>query len=179
VSDLEARLKALMLRGLAGDATAHATLLSELTGYLRGYFARRLGRDAADLEDLVQETLLAIHLKRETYDTAQAFTAWAYSIARYKLIDRYRRNRIRRTEPIDDAGDLFAAEETEEGSTRRDLDKLLSSLPAKQRSLVEDVKLTGLSNAEAAAKSGMTESAVKVSIHRSLKALMKRARDEN
>ena len=168
-----------MLRGLAGDAGAHAMLLSDMTGYLRGYFARRLGRAAADLEDLVQETLLAIHLKRETYDTAQAFTSWAYSIARYKLIDRYRRSKIRKTESIDAAGDLFAAEDVEEGGTKRDLDKLLSSLPPKQRVLLEDIKLTGLSNSEAAAKSGMTESAVKVSIHRSLKTLMRRARDEN
>lgn len=168
-----------MLRGLAGDATAHAMLLSGMTGYLRGFFARRLGRDAADLEDLVQETLLAIHLKRETYDTSQAFTSWAYAIARYKLIDRYRRNRIRKTEPIEDAGDLFAADETEEGGTKRDLEKLLSSLPAKQRELLKDVKLTGLSNAEAAARAGMSETAVKVSIHRSLKALMRRARDED
>lgn len=179
MSDVEPRLKTLMLRGLAGDAGAHAMLLSQMTGYLRGFFARRLGRDTADLEDLVQETLLAIHLKRETYDTSQAFTSWAYSIARYKLIDRYRRNKIRKTESLDDAGDLFATEETEESGTKRDLDKLLSSLPAKQRALLEDVKLSGLSNAEAAAKSGMTESAVKVSIHRSLKALMRRARDEN
>jgi RNA polymerase sigma-70 factor (ECF subfamily) len=179
VSEPEARLKTLMLRGLAGDAAAHASLLSEMTGYLRGFFARRLGRDAADLEDLVQETLLAIHLKRETYDTALAFTSWAYSIARYKLIDQYRRNRVRRTEPLDNAGDLFASEDAEEGAVRHDLNRLMSSLPAKQRAVLEDVKISGLTNAEAARKAGMTETAVKVSIHRSLKSLMRRARDED
>lgn len=168
-----------MLRGLSGDAGAHANLLSALTGYLRAYFARRLGRDAADLEDLVQETLLAIHLKRETYDTAQAFTSWAYSIARYKLIDRYRRNRVRRAEPLDSAEDLFATEDAEEGAVRQDLNRLMSTLPPKQRAVLEDVKLSGLTNAEAAQKAGMSETAVKVSIHRSLKALMRRARDED
>jgi RNA polymerase sigma-70 factor, ECF subfamily len=179
VLELEARLKALMLRSLAGDAFAHAELLGELTGYLRGYFARRLGRDAADLEDLVQETLLAIHLKRETFDTAQPFTAWAYSVARYKLIDRYRRNRIRRTEPLEEAECLFAAEDSEEASTRLDLDRLMSALSDRQRALLADVKIAGLTNAEAAKKAGMTETAVKVSIHRSLKVLMRRARDED
>lgn len=178
-SDIEARLKSLMLRGLGGDAAAHAELLGALAIHLRGFLARKMGRGAADLEDLVQESLLAIHLKRDTYDTSQPFSAWAFAIARYKLIDWFRRNRIRRTEPIDEASELFANEDTQEAATRHDLDKLISTLPEKQRTLLEDVKLTGLSNAEAARKSGMTEGAVKVSIHRSLQALMRRARDED
>lgn len=176
---METRLKALMLRGLGGDGRAHAELLSALTGYLRAYFARRLGRDAADLEDLVQETLFAVHTKRETFDRAQPFTSWAYSIARYKLIDRYRRQRIRRTEPIELAEVLFATEDSEEGAVRLDLDRLLASLPQRQRALLEDVKLRGLTNAEAADRAGMTETAVKVSIHRSLKALARKVRDED
>ena len=138
-----------------------------------------MGRNAADLEDLVQEALLAIHLKRDTYDTSQPFTAWAFAIARYKLIDWYRRNRIRRTEPIDDASDLFTADTSEEVAVKRDLGKLVATLPDKQRMLLEDVKIAGLSNAEAAVKAGMTEGAVKVSIHRSLQALMRRARSED
>src|SRR5262245_8112992 len=105
-----------MLRGLAGEAGAHASLFRELTGYLRGYFTKRLGRDMSDVDDLVQETLLAIHLKRETYDAAQPFTPWAYSVASYKLIDSYRRKKVRRTEPLDDPDTLFAAPETQEAS---------------------------------------------------------------
>ncbi len=168
-----------MLRGLAGDAAAHAELLGMLAIYLRGFLARKMGRNAADLEDLVQEALLAIHLKRDTYDTSQPFTAWAFTIARYKLIDWYRRNRIRRTEPLDEASDLFAGDNAEEVAVRRDLGKLVATLPEKQRALLEDVKIAGLSNAEAATKAGMTEGAVKVSIHRSLQVLMRRARSED
>ncbi len=178
-SDIEARLKALMLRGLGGDNAAHGEMLGALAVYLRGFLARKMGRGAADLEDLVQESLLAIHLKRETYDTSQPFTAWAFAIARYKLIDWFRRNRIRRTEPIDEAAELFASEDSNEAATRHDLGKLVSTLPDKQRALLEDVKIAGLSHAEAARKAGMTEGAVKVSIHRSLQVLMRRARDEN
>lgn len=143
------------------------------------FFARRLGRDAADLEDLVQETLLAIHTKRDTYDRSQPFTSWAYSIARYKLIDQFRRKKIRRTEPLEAADALFAASDVEEGATKMDLDRLMSTLPDRQRTLLQDVKIAGLSNAEAAAKAGMTEGAVKIAIHRSLKALARRVRDEN
>ncbi len=168
-----------MLRGLGGNAAAHAELLGVLAGYLRGFLARKMGRGAADLEDLVQESLLAIHLKRDTYDTSQPFTAWAFAIARYKLIDWYRRNKVRRTESIDEASELFAGEDTDEAAVKHDLGKLVSSLPDKQRALLEDVKIAGLSNAEAGLKAGMSEGAVKVSIHRSLQTLMRRARGED
>ena len=168
-----------MLRGLAGEARAHGELLTLMSRYLRGYFSRRLGGGAGDLEDLVQDTLLAIHLKRETYDPAQPFTPWAYMLARYKLLDHFRRDGTRRTAPIEDAGELYAAENPEEGAVRRDLGKLLAALPPRQSQLLLDVKITGLSMAEAAAKSGMSLSAVKVSVHRGLKTLARRARDED
>ncbi len=175
----EARLKALMLRGLAGDAQAHAALLSAMSGYLRGYFARRLGAGAADMEDLVQDTLLAIHLKRSSYDPSLPFTPWAYALARYKLLDHFRRSGVRKTVPLEDAGDLFATENPEEGAVRRDVGKLLSLLPGRQRRLIEDVKLTGLSMEEAAAKADMSVSAVKVSVHRGMKTLTSKVRDED
>lgn len=168
-----------MLRGLAGDAAAHAEMLGALAIYLRGFLGRKMGRGAADLEDLVQESLLAIHLKRETYDPSQPFTAWAFAIARYKLIDWFRRNRIRSTEPIDEAAELFASADSNEGATLHDLGRLVSTLPDKQRALLEDVKISGLSHAEAARRAGMTEGAVKVAIHRTLQILMRRARGEN
>jgi RNA polymerase sigma-70 factor (ECF subfamily) len=168
-----------MLRGLEGDGAAHGELLRALGSYLRAYFRRRLGADAPEVEDLVQETLLAIHLKRDTYDRSQLFTPWAYALARYKMLDSLRRAGVRKTIPLDAAGELFAAENAEEGAVRRDLDKLLASLPARQRVLVEDVKLAGYSIEEAARKSGMSVSAVKVSIHRALKALARKVRDED
>ena len=168
-----------MLGGLGGDARAHGELLSVLSRYLRGYFSRRVGAGAADLEDLVQDTLLAIHLKRASYDTTQPFTPWAYAVARYKLIDHFRRSGLRKTTPLEEAGVLLAAETAEEGVVRRDLDKLLGALPARQQQVMRDVKLTGHSIEEAAQRSGMSISAVKVSIHRGLKALGKRVRDED
>jgi RNA polymerase sigma-70 factor (ECF subfamily) len=178
VSD-EARLKALMLRGLDGDAQAHAQLLSAMSGFLRGYFSRRLGAGAADLEDLVQDTLLAIHLKRSSYDRTLPFTPWAYAVARYKLLDHFRRAGVRRSVPLEDAGELLALENPEEGAVRRDVSKLLGALPGRQRRLVEDVKLRGLSMEEAGARAGMSEGAAKVAVHRSLQAMMRKVRDED
>jgi RNA polymerase sigma-70 factor (ECF subfamily) len=176
VTDTETVLKELMLRGLAGDASAHAQLLGGLSGFLRAYFGRRLGDDAAEAEDLVQETLLAIHLKRDTYDQRQPFSPWAYAIARYKLLDHFRRRGVRRTVPLEDAGVLLATETAEEGVVRRDLAKLMAELPERQSALVRDVKLTGYSIDEAARRQGVTPGAAKVSIHRSLQRLARLAR---
>jgi RNA polymerase sigma-70 factor, ECF subfamily len=171
VSDPEAVLKGLMLRGLAGDGAAHADLLGALARNLRAYFARRLGASAGDVEDLVQETLLAIHLKRDTYDTRQPFTPWAYAVARYKLLDHLRRQGVRRAVPLEDAGELLAEDNPEEGAVRRDLDRLLGQLAPRQRALLEDVKLAGHSVEEAARRQGFTPGAAKVAIHRSLRKL--------
>jgi RNA polymerase sigma-70 factor, ECF subfamily len=122
----EARFRVLMIRALDGDSGAYRELLGELSRYLRGYFKRRI-RDP-EAEDLVQETLLAVHSKRHTYDRALPFTPWAYAVARYKLADHFRRNHSPHV-PLDEVGEL----------------QLLAHLPTRQRSLIKDVKLQGLS----------------------------------
>lgn len=164
----EERLRLLMIRGLEGDSHAYRQLLAELGGYLRGYFARRIGGSEAD--DLVQETLLAVHLKRHTYDRALPFTPWAYAVARYKLVDHLRRNHSTRVS-LEDAEELLAPESTEESTVHGDLVTLLERLPARQRALIEDVKLQGLSIEEAARKRGVTAVSARVMLHRSLKRL--------
>ena len=169
VNDPEAELKHLMLCGLNGDAVAWRTLLRALRTPLRGYFTRRLFDGAADAEDLVQDTLIAIHAKRGTWDPTQPFTNWLYAVARYKLIDHLRRQGRRSTVPIEEAAAIFAGSDVEEALARRDLTRALAILPARQRRLIEDVRITGLTIAEAAARHGFTAGAAKVSLHRALK----------
>lgn len=178
VADYERRLKALMLRGQAGDAAAWRELLTALARHLRGYFARRLGAEhASDLEDLVQETLLAVHHRRMTYDAAQPFTAWAHAIARYKLIDHWRRRRLRQHVPLDDVADsLWVAVDATLSADLADLQRAMDGLPAKQRTLIHEVKIEGFSLAEAGARRGVSEGAAKVGLHRAMKALMGRMR---
>ena len=97
----EQELKALMMSGLDGDATAHRALLERLSGHLRSYYQGRLsriGRGTSEAEDLLQEALLAIHTRRHTYDPAELFTPWAYAIARYKLIDYLRQTNSSRAD---------------------------------------------------------------------------------
>src|SRR5438445_10404914 len=86
----EAELKALMLASLDGDAASHRALLERLSRRLRAYYKGKLagiGRDATEAEDLVQEAVLAIHIKRHTYDPAEPLTPWVHAVARYKLTD--------------------------------------------------------------------------------------------
>jgi RNA polymerase sigma-70 factor (ECF subfamily) len=169
VIEAEAQYRDWMLAGLAGDAAAYRRLLAALSGHLRGFFARRVGPDTA--EDLVQETLIAIHAKRETYDPGLPLTAWVYGIARYKLIDEFRRIKRRASVPLDEAPELFAHDDTEVSVARRDVQKLLDRLPDAKRRLVQDIKLDGVSVADVAARTGLSESAVKVSVHRAIKSL--------
>lgn len=170
---LELRLKMLMLRAQDGDSAAWRALLMALQKRLTAYFSRRLSGDlAAEVDDLVQETLIAMHTRRVTYDPTQPFTAWTHAIARYKLIDFWRRRRRRAHVALDDVADgLWADEDHGASEAAADLDRLLGALPEKQQGLIRDVKIEGLSLAEAGAKRGMSEGAAKVSLHRALKAL--------
>ena len=168
-----------MVAGQAGDARAQTRLLTQIAGHLRAYFGRRLVGRAQDVEDLVQDTLLAIHLKRATYDPRFAFTPWLFAIARYKLVDHFRRAGARVSVPLEDAGVILAAESAEEGVVRRDVDTLLGRLPTRQQALMRDVRLAGYTMEEAAGRAGMSVSAAKVSIHRAMRRLMKEAANED
>lgn len=169
--EAESRLRALMLRSLDGDKPAYSALLAELTRPLRAYYARRLGGSREDAEDLVQDTLIALHRRRETYDPGQPLTAWVYAIARYRLIDHYRRTKVRAAVPLEDAGELFAADDVSPAMARRDVSRLLDRLPPVRAALIRATKIEGLSNLEAGEAAGLSEGAVKVHIHRGLKSL--------
>ena len=170
MEDIDLQIQSLIARSLRGDGAAYGQLLSLLAPRLRAYFIRR-SPDPSDAEDLVQETLIAIHTKRATYDPALPFAPWVFGIARYKLIDHFRRRGVRRHVPLEEAGVLLDQVDTEAGATRLDLQRLLSRLPARQRGLLEDVRLRGMTIAEAAPLHGYSEGAAKVALHRSMKSL--------
>lgn len=171
----EVELKALMLASLDGDAASYRSLLDGLSRRLRAYYKgklARMGRCAVETEDLVQEAVLAIHLKRHTYDPVEPLTPWVHAIARYKLIDFLRRTRASSADvPIDEADMIMAHDDNVDAESSHDLKRLMQRLPEKMRCSIEAVKLDGLSIAEAADRCGISESGVKVNIHRGLKAL--------
>ena len=171
----ETELKALMIASLRGDAAAHRVFLESLSGYLRAYYKRKLvrvGRAAEETEDLVQEALMAVHTQRHTYDPGELLTPWVYAIARYKLIDYLRRTHAAMSDvPIEDVGELIAYNDHDAAESALDLAKLLTRLPEKMRLAIQYVKLDGLSVAEAAARCGVSESSIKINVHRGLKIL--------
>ena len=177
-SEAETELRTLFLAGQGGDAAAYRAFLQRAGRHLRAFLARRLFGWPDEVEDLVQECLLAMHNQRHTYQSDQPLTAWVHAIARYKLIDLLRAKSRREAlhDPLDDELEVFAESAEAASDARRDLDGLLDSLPDRQRLPIRHVKLEGLSVAETAKLTGMSESAVKVGIHRGLKTLATRIR---
>lgn len=173
----EQQLKALMEMGLDGDGAAHGKLLRALVPLLQSFYRRRMCGEE-DVEDLVQETLIAIHSRRATYDRRRPFTAWFYAVARYRLIDHHRRHRV--AVPIEDVESILVAEGFEDAvNARMDIDDLLATLSPKQARAIRDTHLSGKTIAEAAASEGIGESDVKISVHRGLKALAVRIRNSS
>ena len=131
----EQRLRSLLQGGLAGDAAAYQSFLRELSAHLRSFLRRRLVSLPDDVEDLVQESLLAVHNQRHTYDPGQPVSAWVQAIARYKLVDLLRRRAAKDllTEPLDEESELFASADTEAAEAQRDLNILLDTLPDQHR----------------------------------------------
>jgi RNA polymerase sigma factor (sigma-70 family) len=178
VSPAERELRGLLIASLAGSAVDYRRFLERLGSHLRAYYKGKLvrsGRADTEAEDLVQETLMVIHTRRHTYDVTQPVTPWIHAIARYKLIDHLRHTRSAAANvPVEDAGVLLVQGDHVAAESSLDVERLLALLPLKMRNAIRSTKVDGLSTAEAAARSGMSETAIKVSVHRGLKALAKR-----
>jgi len=171
--DFESSLKPLWLRAQTGDEAAYRESLTRIAARLRGYLRRRLQGLPDDVEDLVQETLLALHLQRGTYDPAVPVSAWVLAIARHKLVDLWRRRGRREDlhQTLDEVDESELVQPSDSGGAQRDLGKLLEALPAAQRRAILLTKVEGLSVAEASQRTGASVSAVKVQVHRGLKRL--------
>lgn len=171
----EDQLRSWMASALDGDASAYTALLAALVPMLRTFFGNRLRDRFDEVEDLMQETMMAIHTRRGTYDRARPFAPWAYAVARYKLIDHFRRTRA--TVPIDDLENILVAEGFETATAARlDVAKLLGGLSPKQAQAIRATRIEGLSISEAATRAEIGESDVKISVHRGLAALARRVK---
>lgn len=172
MSSKEDELKKLMLASQMGDPQANRLLLQQLGTHLRAFYKDRLGRfdrSAGEAEDLVQDALIAIHIKRHTYLPDHPFMPWVYAIARYKLIDYLRKTRASSADAsIDQAEELVARDERADAESARDIQRLMAQLPAKTRLVIQSVKLDGAGVRETALRFGMSESAVKVAVHRGI-----------
>ncbi|MBP2236983.1 RNA polymerase sigma-70 factor (ECF subfamily) [Sinorhizobium kostiense] len=166
-------LAELFRAALEGDERAYGDFLQRAAELVRAWARRRATSGRLDPEDVVQETLLAIHVKRHTWRTDGPVMPWLYAIARHKLVDALRR--LGRGPQIDigELQDQLAAEEAE--TVRAwEIDRALETLTPGQRSVVTAISLEGRTIAEAARSLEMKETAVRVALHRGLAAIAKR-----
>jgi len=162
-----------MRAAVAGDAGAYRALLVSLTAHVRAVArsrCRRLGAPEGEVEDLVQEVLLTIHLKRGTWDQSRPIGPWVAAIARNKLIDVLRRLGDVPV-PIEDFADSLPAEDLTPELSTRDIDALLGHLKPQQREIVRSISLNGNSIRAVGHRLQMTEGAVRVALHSAVKAL--------
>lgn len=169
----EARWAALMRVANGGDDDAYREVLTAIAAHVRGVVRRRAGAmgGLVDIEDVVQETLIAIHLKRRTWDETQPIGPWIRAIARYKLVDAFRRRGRQVAVPIDDVADALAVDEPDHGRGGAALDRMVSTLPGRQRDIVQAIAREGRSVKEVAARLAMSEVAVRVALHRAVRRL--------
>ena len=165
--DRNDRWSDLLRRAMRGDSAAYGTFLADITPVIRGIVRART-RGAEDVEDIVQEVLLAVHAKRHTWREEDPVTPWLYAIARYKAIDALRkRGRDTGQVPIDDLADILP-DDTGETTAARDLGQLLDQIDARSAGIVRSVGIEGRSAAEVGADLKISEGAVRVAYHRAL-----------
>ena len=156
----------LMRAAQGGDKPAYRALLAAARDWLQRYYSKRIASTMAD--DLVQDTLLAVHSKRSSYDPTRPFYPWLAAIARYRWIDALRRLTV-----MEELDDNEAPVPSEENAViaRLSLDTLLGQIPQPQADAISLTKIEGLSIIEAAKVTGQSESLIKVNVHRGLKKL--------
>jgi RNA polymerase sigma-70 factor (ECF subfamily) len=169
----EAELARQLRAAIAGDEKAYAAFLAKAAALVRAFARRRVGERGLDPEDVVQETLLALHVKRHTWRTDAPVKPWLYAIARYKLIDAFRRRGRSIDVDFDDIAEIAAAPEPER-ATSREIGRALAALAPGQRSVVSAISVEGRSISETARDLGMSEPAVRVALHRGLAAIARK-----
>ena len=162
----------LMRAANRGDQRSYAVLLRQITPVVRGIVRARgstLGHDQC--EDIVQDVLLAIHTKRQTWHEDAPLRPWLYAVTRHKVIDAFRARGQRVTLPIDDMTEVLAAPEGPDPFEASDMDRVINQLAPRAAEIVRAIGIDGATTAETGNKLGMSEGAVRVALHRALKSL--------
>ncbi len=168
----EDELAWLLRSAIGGDERAYREFLVRAAALVRG-FVRRKVQGGVDPEDIVQETLLAIHMKRHTWRADAPVMPWLYAIARHKLVDAFRRRGRQLEIGVEEIAEISAEPELE--TVREwEVGRILNTLSPGQRSIVAAISVEGCSISETAKSLGMSESAVRVALHRGLAAIARR-----
>ena len=171
-----------MRAGISGDSAAYRQFLEAATPFLRAIATRRcaqFGAPRSDAEDIVQDVLLAIHVKRGTWDPSRPIGPWLVAIVRNKVIDAFRRKGRRIDVPIEDVIETLAAEDTGQSPDVQTIERMLSRLNENQRVIVMAISIEGASIRQTAERLNMSEGAIRVALHRALKLLSAFYREES
>ena len=177
----EGEWTSLMRQAISGDDAAYHRLLKAVTPVLRAGARRglaRAGQPVDQSEDIVQDILLAVHLKRHTWDANAPFAPWLFAIARNKLIDALRRRGRRIFVNVDDFAETIPDEPAAETVSANEIAGLLQTLPARQREVLQSISVESASIKDTAAKFAMSEGAVRVALHRALASLTAKVRED-
>lgn len=171
---IEEQVAAQFKQALAGDMAIYREFLQRITPVIRGLVQSKLPSfDAASVEDVVQETLLAIHAKRQTWQQDKPLLPWIYAIARYKSVDALRSKDKSGTGEeldIDEIEEIEAPPSTLEQSL--DVEVAVRQLDGKVAGVVQAIGVEGISVRETGDRLAMSENAVRVAFHRGLKQLV-------
>jgi len=176
VNEQELQWADLMRAANRGDTDAYRHLMAAIAPALRGFARRafaRSGLGVDEVEDAVQETLLALHLKRHTWDERQPLVPWVKAIARNKVIDALRRRGGSTHIPLDELSDTLADDRNSDSGQAADIANAVSHLKERDRQIVVAMSIEGASARDVAQRLAMSEGAVRVALHRALKALAK------
>ena len=171
----------LMRSAISGDSAAYHRLLKAVTPVLRAAARRglsRAGQPVDQSEDIVQDILLAVHLKRHTWDTDAPFAPWLFAIARNKLIDALRRRGRRVFVNVDDFAETLADQPVAETAPASEVAAHLNALPPRQRDILQSIAVDSASIKDTAKKFAMSEGAVRVALHRALASLTAKLREQ-
>jgi RNA polymerase sigma-70 factor (ECF subfamily) len=181
VREREDEWTGLMRLAISGDSASYQRLLKAVTPVLRAGARRGLARAGQPIdqsEDVVQDILLAVHLKRHTWDVNAPFAPWLFAIARNKLIDALRRRGRRTFVNIDDFAEIIPDEPAAETASANEIATLLLTLPPRQREVLQSIAVESASIRDTAAKFAMSEGAVRVALHRALTSLTAKLREQ-
>ena len=172
----EEDIAAAMRAGRGGDKSSYAEALHAITRLVRIRLRRRLRWQPNDLEDVVQEVLLSVHLKRATWDAGRPLMPWVNAIADHKVVDAIRKRGrdgrlVAASVTVEHVAELVASPEPELDHVGLDLDRCLAALPSRQQAIVRGLAIQGRTVREIASALGMKEGAVRVALHRALKRL--------
>lgn len=155
-----------------GDQRSYRRLLSAITPVVRGIVrARGGGMGPETCEDIVQEVLLSVHLKRHTWREDAPFRPWLYAVTRHKVIDAFRARGKRIDLPVEDFAETLAAPEAPDPFETSDAERVIGQLEPRAAEILRAIGIEGASAAETVERLGMSEGAVRVALHRALKAV--------